>query len=511
MTSVADSMPPSRARSTFSLARRIGDRPVAAALAAYGAALAWTLLVRLPLRRMDGLDDAFYVEVAHLWTRGVLPYAGAFDVKPPGFFAILAAAQTLLGPSLDSLRAVAVAFDALAATALFFLARRLNGPALGLFAAILYPILSEAVTANDAYCPLGALTILAFLAALSRLNAIKRAALAGLLIGAAGVVKQTAGFEAVALLLILVSAPDGAERRGATALAFAMAAAIVPLGFLVYFASHGAAQALVDDAVLAALSRPASASEGVSLLGGVGRFLLVQKSIAAIFGLACLALLRRRALAKALPGVPLGALELWFAFAALSILAQRAIAITYVGPTLAPGLLLAGLCLTRGAPELGRIPPAIRLGALAAATVALALAIPGNDLSARQESGALAAAAAAIRASGPTSGDKLYVVNRGAWLYGELELSPPTKYFYPGHTLCDFQRKGPGLLEEILAAAPRYLVVADRRIHYVCEQKDRWTIVDAVLKRSYRRIAHAAGRADFYDVYEAAGGPAPTP
>ena len=125
MTSVADPIPPLRA--AFPLARRIGDSPVAAALAVYGAALAWTVLVRLPLWRMDGLDDAFYVEVAHLWSLGVLPYAGAFDVKPPGFFAILAGAETLLGPSLDSLRAVAVAFDALAATAIFFLGRRIGG------------------------------------------------------------------------------------------------------------------------------------------------------------------------------------------------------------------------------------------------------------------------------------------------------------------------------------------------------------------------------------------------
>ncbi|MGD1036974.1 MAG: glycosyltransferase family 39 protein [Roseiarcus sp.] len=509
MTPVADQVLPLPARSAAPFARPASRSPVVAALAVYGAALAWTLLVRSPLRRMDGLDDAFYVEVAHLWTRGVLPYVGAFDVKPPGFFALVAAAQTLLGPSLDSLRAVAVAFDAIAAASLFFLGRRFGAPAVGVFAAILYPILSELVTSNDAYSPLAALTILAFLAALSPLSLMKRAALTGLLIGAAGAVKQTAGFEAVALLIILASAPDGAGRRGGAALAFALGAGVAPLGFLVYFAGHGAAQALIDDALLGALSRPASASEGLTFLDGVGRFFLLQKSVVAIFALACLALLRRRALVKAVPGAPLGALEAWFAFATLSILAQRAIAITYLGPTLAPGLLLAGLCVTRATPELERIPSALRLGALALASIATALAIPGNDLSVRQETGALNAAAAAIRASGPTSQDKLYVVNRGAWLYGALELPPPTKYFYPGHTLCDFQEKGPSLLAEILAAAPRYIVIADRRIHYVCEQKDRWRIVDAVLKRSYRLIAHVAGEADSFDVFQAVSASAP--
>ncbi len=509
MTSLADELSPSRARSAFPLARRIGGSPAAAAFLVYGAALAWTVLVRLPLWRMDGLDDAFYVEVAHLWSRGVLPYVGAFDVKPPGFFAILAGAEMLLGPSLDSLRAVAVAFDALAATALFFLGRRFGGAKLGLFAAILYPVLSELVTSNDAYSPLAALTILAFLAALSPLSLMKRAALAGLLIGAAGTVKQTAGFEAAALLFILLSAPERAGRRGSAALAFALAASVAPLAFLLYFAGHGAAPALIDDALIGALGRPASASEGLSFIDGVGRTIVLQKSVVAIFGLSTLALLRRRALRSALPDAPLGALEAWFALASLSVLAQRGIAITYLGPTLAPGLLLAGLCITKAAPELTRIPAAMRLIALGLASLATALAIPGNDLSVRQETGALEAAAAAIRASGPTLGDRLYVVNRGAWLYGALEMPPPTKYFYPGHTLCDFQEKGPGLLAEILSAEPRYLVVADRRLHYVCERRDRWSLVDAVLKRSYRRIAHAAGRADAYDVYQAARGAAP--
>ncbi|HYA72356.1 MAG TPA: glycosyltransferase family 39 protein [Roseiarcus sp.] len=509
MSPVADRILPSRAGSTLAFARRAGHSRVVVAPAVYAAALAWTLLVRVPLWRMDGPDDAFYVEVAHLWTRGVLPYVGAFDVKPPGFFAILAAAQTFMGVSLDSLRAVAVAFDALAATALFFLARRFGGAGLGLFAALLYPVLSGLVTSNDAYAPLAALTDLAFLAALSPQSLMKRAALTGLLIGAAGAIKQTAGFEAVALLAIVVSARDGAGRRSSAALAFFAAAALAPLGFLAYFASHGATQALFDDAVLGALARPASANEGLTFADGVSRFFLLQKSVVAIFGFACLALLRRRALKAALPSAPLGALEAWFAFASLSIVAQRSIAITYLGPTLAPGLILAGLCLTRATPELNPLPAATRLVALGLASLATAIAIPGNDPFFRQEARALEAAAAAIRASGPTPDDKLYVVNRGAWLYSALDLPPPTKYFYPGHTLCDFQEMGPRLIEDILAAEPRYLVVADRRLHYVCEKADRWRVVEAVLERSYRPIAHAAGQGDAYDVYEAVGAPTP--
>jgi hypothetical protein len=170
---------------------------------------------------------------------------------------------------------------------------------------------------------------------------------------------------------------------------------------------------------------------------------------------------------------------------------------------LAPSLLLAGLALTCAAPELTRLPAAARLGALAVLSFVIAVFNPGNDLSARPESGALTQAAAAIRASGPAPGDRLYVVNRGLWLYPALDWAPPTPVFYPGHTLCDFKQRGPELIEAILASQPRYLVVADRRIHYVCEQGDRWRAVEAALAANYRQIAHAGGAVDSFDVYQA--------
>lgn len=310
-------------------------------------ALAWTWLVRLPLFRMDCLDDAGYVGLAHFWTRGVLPYARIFDFKPPGLFALVALAQSAFGPTLESLRAVAIASDALAATGLFFLARRFGRPAVGLFAAALYPILSEIAIGNDAYCPLAALTILAFLAALSPLSPLRRSVLAGLAIGAAATVKQTAGFEAVALLAILTLAPDAAPGRVRAALAFILAAALAPLGFLLYFAWRGAAGALIADTVVGALARPASASEGLSFAGGLLRFLPLQKGLLPLTGLCVLALVRARALAAAAPRFPLGAVWAWFAAACVSVIVQRSFAQSYLGPMLAPALLLAGFASRR--------------------------------------------------------------------------------------------------------------------------------------------------------------------
>ncbi len=494
---------PAAAPELASPPRRFAVSPALAWAGIVIAAVAWTALVRLPLWRMDGLDDAFYVEVARLWTRGLPPYLTVYDVKPPGFFALLALAETALGPTLDALRALAVVCDAATAVALLMLGRRFGAPAVGVAAALVYPLLSELVTANDAYCPLAALTTFAFVAALSRRPLVERALVAGLLIGAAGAVKQTAGFEALALIAVLAGAPEAEGRRWPVAAALLAAAAVAPLAFLAYFAAEGGAGALVADAFVGALTRPASASEGLTFLDGLGRFFLLQKSDMVLFALVCLALLRRRALAAALPDAPLGALVLWFAAAAAGVVVQRSIAITYLGPTLAPGLLIAGLGLTRAAPELARTPGWARLAALAVASVAIALVHPGNDLSARFEGAALAETAAAIRAEGWTPGDRLYVVNRGLWLYGALDAPPPTRFLYPGHTLCDFKDRGPGLVAEILASRPRFVVVADRRIHYVCEQADRWRTVDGALSASYRRVAHSAGAVDSFDVYEA--------
>jgi len=483
--------------------RRTPASPTALALTIFVVASAWTGLVRLPLFRLDCLDDAGYVGLAHFWLRGLLPYARIFDFKPPGLFALVALAQIALGPTLESLRAVSIASDAVAATALFFLARRFGHPAVGLFAAILYPVLSEIAVGNDAYCPLAALTILAFLAALSPLSPLRGAVLAGLAIGAAATVKQTAGFEAVALLTILTLAPDAGRGRARAALAFALAAMVAPLGFLVYFAWHGAAGALIADTVVGALARPASASEGLSFVGGLLRFLPLQKGLLPLTGLCVLALARRRALAAAAPRFPLGAVWAWFAAASVSVIVQRSFAQSYLGPMLAPALLLAGFCTAQAMPELARIPQWARLGALALLSLAAAIAAPGVDFVRRQDVPALAAAARAIEASGPAPEDRLYAVNRGAWLNSMVDLAPPTEYFFPFQTLCAFPGAGANGVAQILAARPRYVVIADRRLKYACELPESWRLIDQALAESYRRLARAQGDFDAYDVYEA--------
>ena len=506
MTIAASRNPPRADYGVSFIRRRLGS-PFALASAVFVASLAWTLIVRLPLFRADSADDAGFVEVAHLWMRGVLPYVGVFDVKPPGLFALVAAAETVFGPRLEALRAISISSDAVTATALFFLARRFGDTGVGVFAAILYPVLSLVAIGYDGYCPLAALTTLAFLAALSPLSLVRRAVLAGLAIGAAGAVKQTAGFEGLALLAILVGAPDAMRRRGRTALAYALGAGVAPLGFLLYFAWQGAAGALFADTVVAALQRPAGATEGISFAGGLARFLPLQRGLLPLTGLSLLAMLRGRALKDAAPGLRLGALSAWLVAAFASVIAQRSSYEQYLGAALAPALLLAGFCAAKSLPELARIPQWARLALLASLSVAAAFAAPGVDLVRRQDLPALASAAEAIRASGSAPGDKLYVVNRGGWLNSMVDLTPPTKYVFPFQALCAFPSAGPSAVAEILAAGPRYIVIADRRTKYFCERPESWRLIDAALGASYRWLARAAGTFDSYDIYEAVAEP----
>lgn len=487
---------------TLAPPRRIG---VAAELfLVLAAALVWTIVVRSPWRLIEGSDDAFFMEVAHLWTRGVLPYAGAFDVKPPGYFAILAAAEILLGSTLQTLKTVTIFFDAVTATTLYFLGCRMGSRKIGFFSATLYPILSHVVVNNPPYAPLATFTTLSFVAAFSQLPIIRKAALAGLAIGLAATVKQTAAFEGIALLAFFLSAPETAARRITAEFIFALAAAFAPMAFLFYFAAHGAADVLIADVILNALHRPASAIEGLSFLEGLARSLLfLAKPVVALLAFACLALIRRRMILAATPQAPIGATGVWGGAAAVSVWAQRSLFPAYLGPMLAPLLLLAGACLVYAAPELKRIAATARLGLLGLATVALSIVYCGDGLGRRQETEAIAIAAKAIAASDPAPTDKLLVVNRSAWLYLATDLAPPTAYFHWEHTLAQFPGAGPTRLAEALATMPRYIIVADRRQRVKYELAESWRHVDTALASDYRLLSHVQGDRDAYDVYEA--------
>jgi hypothetical protein len=97
---------------------------------------------------------------------------------------------------------------ALTAALLMTSAARDGEPVAGVFAAALYPILSEATFFCPACSLLAATTSLAIFVAVSPRLLLARSVLAGLIIGAAGAVEHTAAFEALAALANLVGAQD---------------------------------------------------------------------------------------------------------------------------------------------------------------------------------------------------------------------------------------------------------------------------------------------------------------
>ena len=227
----------------------------------------------------------------------MLPYVGVFDVKPPGYFALLAIAEVFLGPnspnpsrSHRSMRRLHCdgTFPHRSSTRLAS-GRHLRGGALSLF-----------VGRSDWQRRVFSLD--------RRHNARVRRCI--LLddrrkeVGPCGpryrtsvTIKQTAVFEAVILFGISLRAPNALSAPAA--LAFTLAAAVAPICFLSYFAAHGAATNLITDAFFGALDRGSRAGEHFSLVNcviilfyGVVRFLPMQTPVLPITEFATLALLR---------------------------------------------------------------------------------------------------------------------------------------------------------------------------------------------------------------------------
>jgi hypothetical protein len=501
---IAISYQPLRTAGLFLPSLRGGDalRTAASTLLIFIAMLAWTSALYFPFRSVEFSDDAFFLEVAHLWTRGALPYVGAFDIKPPGFFAILAIAESLMGPTLQTIHAASVFFDALSATALFFLGSRMGSRTIGMSSALLYPFLSLFVTNNSAYPSLAAFTILAFLAALSSLPIQRRAFLAGLSIGVAIAIKQTAAFEGIALLLVLLRGPEPAPSRTKTTILFGLGVVVAPLAAVSYFAAHDAAGLMLSDVVVSALKRPDSPVESISFFVGVLRSVLfLPAQIELIFVLACLGLIRRRAIVAAAPNAEVDALGLWCVAAFLSIWAQHAIFKSYLGAALAPLILLAHTLLAFAAPELKRVPIAFRCAALGLITVVSVVFVGKPGRGVIQEWRDIDGVAQAIKATRPAANDKLFVAGRGLGLYVATDLAPPTPYFYWEHALCDFPDAGPTRLADTLALTPRYLVVENHQ--NMCGTPAAWAKIGETLAHSYRLAAHIVGNEDIFDVYEA--------
>ena len=113
---------------------RLREAAVLAGIAAF------VVLIRAPFNANVGVDEGFYLVVARQWLHGLPPYTGAFDVKPPLLFALMAGAEMLFGPSLAAAKALSAAAAALTACGLYLFGVRFLGKLAGLTAAFLYAL-----------------------------------------------------------------------------------------------------------------------------------------------------------------------------------------------------------------------------------------------------------------------------------------------------------------------------------------------------------------------------------
>jgi hypothetical protein len=457
----------------------------------------WAVIVHLPLHGLQGPDDPFYLTVARLWLSGQPPYVHAFDVKPPGAFALLTLAGGLFGLSQATLEGLTTASDAVAAFCLWRIGRSLDAPSAGAFAAPAYPLLSVMLAANPGYPPLAAATIAAFAFALASFDWRCRVALAGLFIGFAMTIKQTAALEALALLWLLMREPEAQGRRLRSALGFAAAAAAAPLAFALLLAVEGGLAPFFADVVVVALGRPGI--DGRMPTMGWVRFFSVQGKIWPLATFAAIAAVRCRALPPSeRPGRAEG-LALWLAASWIELFVQHARWLNYLGPTFAPALLLSGLAVAR----------MFRQEALRLATfLALAVAIVGAAYPCRiwaflapDDDRVIEAAAAAIRAQDAGPRDRLLAIGSGMQLNVATGLAPPTPFFHWMHILCDFPGAGPPRLREALWARPRFIVAATHRSRPACLDPSAWPLIETTLAQDYRRIAQAPAGAPKLDIY----------
>jgi hypothetical protein len=460
------------------------------------AIVVWTLLVNLPTFARQDADDAFFLEVARLWTEGLPPYVAAYDVKGPAGFAFLAAAVALLGPTLSTLKIVAVVASSVAGAALYRIAATRDRVA-AIACVALYPIFMV-VCGDVVYQMINATLLVAFALAFGGPLGRRRAAAAGLAIGLACAIKQTCVIDALAVAYVLWARAGAKGDRLGVLAAFAAATPIVPAGFFLYYVWLGAADAFIADVVVAAWRRGADVALGAALSSWAD--CLFPASVVLIVAAAALT-------RPARPGgrLALRATAVWLGIEAAGLAAQRAGCGTYVTPLIAPALLIATQAVSARFEAEGSGRRAAALAVFGAVAVWAAMAGRGlamleklprvDDLSLRQ-------IRTAVAATGPRRDDRLLVVNGAAFANIVTDLRPPTPIFHWAHILCDFPGAGLPALVADLGARPRYVVFDDPDRRPVCESAAYADAIRVALASDYSLAAQGRTELSSWELFE---------
>jgi 4-amino-4-deoxy-L-arabinose transferase-like glycosyltransferase len=465
------------------------------------------VLARLPFVSNVGVDESYYLVVGRQWLEGTPPYAGAFDVKPPLLFALMAGAEAVFGPALLAAKALTMAAAAATACGLYLFGRRFTGAASGLAAALFY--IAASLTFGGTFSPAELLMapftafgmLLGLAAACSRRARPTLLLGAGLLLGAAACVKQTALFEALALAMYLFARPGGfrefGERTGRwqarqnlprlESLAWLAAGlCAVPSGFALYFLAQGHLDALVADAVLAAIGR--AGANYVSLSEAAGRLLLEFFLALPLVVMAAAVFARRKAFRDEPAYAALHFLMVWAAGALCGVCAGKATFVIYFLPVLQPLCLASGVGLQRlieRSPERRGLRLAWPLAAAIVGVYPLCTVAP-LIFAGRENLASATAATAAMRSAGLSDSDRILVADRDLIVYLASGSNPPAAIFHPLQFLCDFAAPGAGVaLEVALKSRPAYVIAAEPFHIRGCEKPGRRLLIEETLRREY--------------------------
>ncbi|MFZ1109119.1 MAG: hypothetical protein WAN43_12355 [Rhodomicrobium sp.] len=469
--------------------KRAGPRAVKPAAMMAGLACC-AVLARLPFLSNAGVDESYYLVVGRQWLEGTPPYAGAFDVKPPLLFALMAGAEAVFGPALLAAKALAAAAVAATACGLYLFGRRLTGELSGLAAALFY--IPASLTLGGSYSPAELLMapcttfgmLLGAGAALAERPRPMLLLAAGLLLGAAACVKQTALFETAALVLFLGASLS--LGRGMNAIARLGTGLIaVPAGFALYFFAQGHLDALLADAVLGAIGRARAGY--ISWSDATERFLF-ELLFALPLVIMAAAVFARRSAYRGQPAYPaIKFLMIWAASALAAVFAERAICDFYMLAALPPLCSLSGVFLQHGIERFpGRRPWQARAVAFGCAMLFLAsLPVDGRA----DGAGGAAKAAAAMKEAGLNRGDRILIADRDLVVYLAASADPMGPIFHPLQLFCEFALPGAGeALADALKSRPLFIVATEPRVHLGCEKEGRSALLDDALAKDYRAI-----------------------
>lgn len=474
-------------------------------LIAGGALLACGLLVlflRLPAlpQAVIDWDESVYLLMGRSMLQGHLPYTAIWDHKPPGLYALFALAQLLLGPSILSIRLLAVAAVTASCWLLLLYGRRLLGSwAIGGLAALFYAVFSlqNGGLATNSEILLAPFTVGAFL--LLGVGSGVPAAIrprrpgvflaAGLLLGAAIQIKVVAAAELLAVLALIGVTPWVSRwlDQPATPRAALSSAALVTLGALLpllvvaaYFAVRGHFADYYYANVTANLIYASSAQFSWALLSQAlaaqlrgGLLLWTGAGAAGVLAW----LIRRRHPRIAVALAVLGA---WLAVVVAAVLVSRRIYWHYFLQALPPLSLLAAAGIAH-AVRLDSALPRARQALLLALILALGLAAP----LARPVRGSLDEAAALVRRTPRVDvsvytadylrqrmapDDYLFVADAGPVLYYLTDARIPTRYALPAFLNRPEVAAMTGVdplaeMERIMALRPRYVVLVEEYLH----------------------------------------------